>query len=254
MSSMRNAVQRRNHRERGQPEERKKLGLLEKHKDYSLRAADHNLKKRKLKNLKQKVLEKNPDEFYFGMLSRQGPSTMGKNRTGTINGDRGNSVLSLEAVRLLKTQDVGYVRTVRNTARKDVQGLEQQLALIKSSPSNHPTNIDEDDWDRPKTKVKKIVFADAEEMESKVQEAEGELDDLEQDNTNITIEEKAIRKTQRLARVKVEHKLQVARERLKVLTETEQALELQRAGMAKTATVGGVTKKGVKFKVKDRKR
>lgn len=32
MSSMRNAVQRRNHKERGQPEERQRLGLLEKHK------------------------------------------------------------------------------------------------------------------------------------------------------------------------------------------------------------------------------
>ncbi|TVY86538.1 putative U3 small nucleolar RNA-associated protein [Lachnellula willkommii] len=64
MSSMRNAVQRRNHRERGQPEERKKWGLLEKSKDYKLRAADHKVKKTKLKQLKQKVLDKNPDEFY----------------------------------------------------------------------------------------------------------------------------------------------------------------------------------------------
>jgi hypothetical protein len=32
MSSMRNAVQRRNHKERGQPEERAKWGLLEKRK------------------------------------------------------------------------------------------------------------------------------------------------------------------------------------------------------------------------------
>ena len=51
MSSMRNAVHRRNHKERAQPLERKKWGLLEKHKDYSKRAADHNLKKRKLQTL-----------------------------------------------------------------------------------------------------------------------------------------------------------------------------------------------------------
>ena len=32
MSSMRNAVQRRNHKERAQPREREKWGVLEKHK------------------------------------------------------------------------------------------------------------------------------------------------------------------------------------------------------------------------------
>jgi len=35
MSSMRNAVQRRNHRERAQPLEREKWGVLEKHKVLS---------------------------------------------------------------------------------------------------------------------------------------------------------------------------------------------------------------------------
>lgn len=38
MSSLRNSIQRRNHKERAQPLERKRLGLLEKHKvrdDYS---------------------------------------------------------------------------------------------------------------------------------------------------------------------------------------------------------------------------
>merc|ERR1712144_124932 len=93
VSSMRNAVQRRNHKERGQPEERQKWGLLEKHKDYSARARDFNDKKKKLKALKQKVLDKNPDEFYFGMMSRKGPATTGKNRTGTVNGDRGCEVI-----------------------------------------------------------------------------------------------------------------------------------------------------------------
>lgn len=32
MSSLRNSIQRRNHKERAQPLERKRLGLLEKHK------------------------------------------------------------------------------------------------------------------------------------------------------------------------------------------------------------------------------
>ncbi|KFY81433.1 hypothetical protein V500_11439 [Pseudogymnoascus sp. VKM F-4518 (FW-2643)] len=107
MSSMRNAVQRRPHRERGQPEERAKWGLLEKHKDYSARARDFNAKKTKLKALRQKVLDKNPDEFYFGMVSQKGPTTSGKNSTGTLNGDKGNKVLDQDAVRLFKTQDLG---------------------------------------------------------------------------------------------------------------------------------------------------
>ncbi|KAF8860053.1 U3 small nucleolar RNA-associated protein-like protein Utp11 [Acephala macrosclerotiorum] len=238
---MRNAVQRRNHRERGQPEERARLGLLEKHKDYSARAKDFNQKKRKLKALRQKVLDKNPDEFYFGMLSRSGPTTQGKNRTGTVNGDRGNAVLSQEAVRLFKTQDLGYVRTMRNKALKEVEALEKSTVGIKG-------------------RGRKVVFVDGEEeMPSLEREKNVEMDwednEEEEEAEEVSIEEKNRRKLQAREAEKVETRLTVARERLKALTEAEQALEVQRLRMGKSPAVGeGITKAGVKYKVRERKR
>lgn len=59
----------RSHLERGQPLARiKKFGLLEKHKDYVLRARDHHSKQNRLKSLKEKARNRNEDEFYFGMI------------------------------------------------------------------------------------------------------------------------------------------------------------------------------------------
>ncbi|KUJ08899.1 U3 small nucleolar RNA-associated protein-like protein Utp11 [Mollisia scopiformis] len=233
MSSMRNAVQRRNHKERGQPEERQRLGLLEKHKDYSARARDFNEKKRKLKALRQKVLDKNPDEFYYGMMSRKGPSATGKNRTGTVNGDRGNEVLSQEAVRLYKTQDLGYVRTMRNKATKEVEALERITKGIKGEG-------------------KKIVFVDDEEEQERVAEDANMEDDSADEE--LSTEEQDRRTMQHRELEKAEAKLTIARERLIALTDAEQALEIQRAKMAKSPTVGGINKQGVKYKVRERKR
>ena|SRR6185369_5292565 len=69
MSTLRNAVHRRDHKERAQPLAREKRGLLEKHKDYVLRAKDYNFKQKRLKSLKEKALFRNPDEFYFKMIN-----------------------------------------------------------------------------------------------------------------------------------------------------------------------------------------
>ena len=82
---MRNAVQRRNHRERAQPQERSKWGLLEKRKDYKLRAADHKVKKRKIKALQQKASERNEDEFYFAMANSQSKGGVKVAERGTEN-------------------------------------------------------------------------------------------------------------------------------------------------------------------------
>lgn len=67
MSSLRNAVKRRTHKERGQPASRKKLGLLEKKNDYKERAVDFHRRQDKLRALQKKAAAKNEDEFYLGM-------------------------------------------------------------------------------------------------------------------------------------------------------------------------------------------
>ncbi|KAM5369480.1 hypothetical protein ACJA88_010468 [Fusarium oxysporum] len=159
MSSMRNAVARRPHRERAQPLERRRLGLLEKHKDYSLRAKDFNKKKAQLKNLKEKAAERNEDEFYFGMMSRKGPGSKiqdGKRWSGTVEGDRGNKAMDVETVRLLKTQDIGYIRTMRQVVAKEVARLEEQVVLTRGFDK-----LDEDEDDEDEGSDSEFDFATA---------------------------------------------------------------------------------------------
>lgn len=96
-------MSRRNHKERAQPLHRQKLGLLEKHKDYVHRARDYKSKKDRIKKLREKAAFRNKDEFYFGMVKA-------KTRGGVHLQDRGNEALSVDVVKLLKTQDLGYVK------------------------------------------------------------------------------------------------------------------------------------------------
>ena len=179
------------------------------------------------------------------MLSRKGPSTTGKNRTGTVDGDRGNKALSQDVVRLYKTQDLGYVRTARNKVAKEVEDLEQRAVGIRGRGT-------------------KVVFVEGvEEQAERMRESEGQnWEEMDEDDEDDNKEELSgedirimkLRKEKEKAIEKLESKLDTARERLKVLTEAEQALELQRAKMSKTSTIGGINKQGVKFKVRERKR
>lgn len=67
MSSLRNSLHRKNHKERSQLSHRTRLGFLEKHKDYVLRARDYHSKQERITRLRQKAADRNKDEFYFGM-------------------------------------------------------------------------------------------------------------------------------------------------------------------------------------------
>lgn len=100
-------VQKKQHKEGSQTLDRSKYGLLEKKKDYRLRAADYHKKQAALKALKHKAKAYNPDEYYHSMTRKK------TDDCGILVTDRGNESLSVAQVKLLKSQDSNYVRTLR---------------------------------------------------------------------------------------------------------------------------------------------
>ncbi|KAJ3214336.1 UTP11-like, U3 small nucleolar ribonucleoprotein [Dinochytrium kinnereticum] len=141
MSSLRNSAPRKAHRERSQLQSRAHLGLLEKKKDYVLRAKDYNSKQRRLKAMREKALMKNPDEFYFAMINskvKDGVHTKSKTRD---NYDQ-------DYLKLLKTQDQNYVNYHRSINLKKIEKLSESLALdgVMPDPMDHnegetPANV-----------------------------------------------------------------------------------------------------------------
>ncbi|KAK4694857.1 U3 small nucleolar RNA-associated protein 11, partial [Lecanoromycetidae sp. Uapishka_2] len=282
MSSLRNATQRRNHRERAQPENREKWGLLEKHKDYSLRAKDYNEKKKRLQILRQKATERNPDEFHYGMLSS-------RSRDGKKIVDRGNPVLSQDAVKLLKTQDSGYLRTMIQRTRRAVEKLEQEFVIkegegvkilgqeVGKGEGQHVIFVGSreeqsrltpgkgldlrsrwDDSGRDTTMGKENEDEDEDEEKDEVQDSATHIQTIQRSKRAIAKEEAALKKEKLLRKQHRKEqdarrsKLAALQAREKDLMDAENELELQRAKMSNT--VGGATKAGVKWKVRERKK
>ena len=266
MSFMRNAAPRPTHRERSQPQSRQKWGLLEKHKDYSLRAADYNLKKRKLATLAQKARDRHPDEFAFGMVSK-GSDRAGKHGRGVGRDGEGTGRLGVEAVKLLKSQDAGYLRVVAGRGRREIERAEQEGgvegALKMSGKENGRKKVFEDEV------LNEVVVSrhelqgedgqmDVDEDKENELETEKHAASRPQSKTAQGAQQKAIfdlrkerKRRQRLAESRAK-KLEMLRKRQKEILKVADQLELQRAKMANT--VGGVNKDGVKFKIRERKR
>jgi U3 small nucleolar RNA-associated protein 11 len=246
---MRNAVQRRNHRERAQPQERAKWGLLEKPKDYKLRAADHKVKKRKIKALQQKAVERNEDEFYFAMMNSQGKGGIKVAKRGTENSG-GGKVLSGEVVKLMKTQDMGYLRTMLQQTRRERQRVQQEVV---SGDVGVKVDV-------PAPTGKRVVFGDEDENKAahptlRNHGSADDSDDWLSDNgsdaekdEDLSPEEQRKQRTQAVRR----RKLDALQDRENDLSIALSEVKTQRARM--NGSIGGVNKKGIKFKVRDRKR
>jgi len=111
------------HRERGQITGRKHLGLLEKHKDYKLRAKDFHRKENTIKALKKKAFEKNPDEFYFGMIKN-------KTKDGVHIKQRESKTYTADQIKLLKSQDLNYINLKRSAELKKIEKMQNNLHLL----------------------------------------------------------------------------------------------------------------------------
>ena len=213
-------------------------------------------------------------------------------RQGQKITDRGNKALSMEAVKLLKTQDAGYLRTVAQQTRKTREKLEQGLSFGREKGSRQnmlvlkgyqnskdPQHItfvgskeEQDKFDLmelSKTSSKNNVpqpTSEDEEMNDHLLEIK-EVEHNARDETTSTrlVTKKSIEAQAESSRIKSalrkrrkkeqeirRAKLEVLKAREKDLTAAERELELQRARM--NSSVGGVTKAGLKWKVRERKR
>ncbi|KAM0706296.1 hypothetical protein Q7P35_005622 [Cladosporium inversicolor] len=276
MSSMRNAVQRRNHKERAQPLERQKWGLLEKHKDYSKRAKDHNEKKRKLGLLKAKAADRNEDEFYFGMMNSTTKNGIKVAKRGADNAGGGGKSLNMDVVKLMKTQDVAYLRTVLQSTKKEIARLEQEVVA-----GDKGVNVD-----AVSSAKRKTVFAEEGESEPEMMSEDDDMDDFNDivgfegfeglgamegldgsdddmsdapaektDSKPLTKEEKAARTLAKRKR----HFMETRRNKLDALKDREENIatalrELEDQRVQMNGKAGGVNKNGTKFKVRQRVR
>lgn len=216
-----------------------------------------------MKILKQKAQDRNPDEFSFAMMNSKVDSQ------GRKVQDRGNKALSVDVVKLLKTQDAGYIRTMLQMVRKEREELEQRLVLeedevraLKDGENGkkgtrkvfvgnveEQKKFSEDDWFRKGGDWPDQEAEDDEEEEvlpKKPSKKEQEAQWLAEK------EERALNHKRRRTQERVAAHLENIKARERELMAAEEELEKQRAKM--NNTVGGINKHGVKFKIRERKR
>ncbi|OIR56791.1 MAG: U3 snoRNA-associated protein 11, UTP11 [Amphiamblys sp. WSBS2006] len=110
---------RKDYKERPQPADRREF--LERKKDYKKRAVQLEADKEKIKALKEKTLEKNEDEFYFGMIK-------GK-LVGGVHSFPEKRLPEAER-QILQTRDLNYVRLLRQRNSAKLKKTEESLLVL----------------------------------------------------------------------------------------------------------------------------
>eukprot|EP01087_Luapelamoeba_hula_P022851 TRINITY_DN8296_c0_g1_i1.p1 TRINITY_DN8296_c0_g1~~TRINITY_DN8296_c0_g1_i1.p1 ORF type:complete len:272 (-),score=71.55 TRINITY_DN8296_c0_g1_i1:16-831(-) len=129
---------RRTHKERAQPRERTRFGLLEKHKDYKKRADDWKRKKRRIEQLEEKAAFRNPDEFHLGMINAQ-------TQEGIHALRREAKPKTPKEMKTLTAQDASYLNAKLQTEKRKLDRLQSSLhglADIGKPQNKHTIFVD----------------------------------------------------------------------------------------------------------------
>lgn len=190
-----------------------------------------------------------------------------KSKTQGRHGQRDtqSSQLSHEALKLLKTQDAGYLRTVGERARRELDRVEMDVKLqegmkdLTSKSSNGGKG----------GKGGKVVFVEDKDEQrqhgvNREEDDDQEDDEIEEKGTlqkskkelkaekQAALELRAARKLKKRAAEVRRNKLEALQKRHQDIQAAEEELGWQRAKMENS--VGGVNKNGVKWKIRERKK
>ena len=190
-------------------------------------------------------------------------------------------MLSQEAVKLLKTQDSGYLRTMLQKTRRALEKREQEFILREGQGAEAlggSNNLGQGQHvvfvgsrEEQKQRLMEKGIANTNDAEQGLEDRPGidGLDRAEESCVSSTLrksksrramereelakkEENLLRKKHKKEQEARRAKLAALQAREKDLMDAENELELQRAKMSNS--VGGVTKAGLKWKIRERKK
>lgn len=150
---------------------RERYGLLEKRKDYLLRARDFHRKERTLKHLQRKADERNPDEFYHAMEKKR--TKKGVHAAGAADaGDSGANKYSQGELALMRTQDARYVGSRAAAEAGRIERLRASLHFVGATDGLGGEDYDDDGDEsdgggvglgggRPLKRARHTVFVDS---------------------------------------------------------------------------------------------
>ena len=190
-------------------------------------------------------------------------------------------MLSQEAVKLLKTQDSGYLRTMLQKTRRALEKREQEFILREgqgaevlcssssSGQGQHVVFVGSKEEQKQRLRGQAIANSNdvGKGLENhlgidgidRAEESLGSFTPRKSKSRRALEREELARKEEAILRKKHKKEQEARRSKLaalkareKDLMDAENELELQRARMSNT--VGGVTKAGLKWKVRERKK